>query len=182
MLRHPGLVRGAVLAEPAVFELDPHEGPAFLAAARSAVQRALAERGPRAAVDAFAELVDPAEWRSAAEADRNRRRDNHRALLRLIQAQPAPLTTECLEGLHTPCVVVMGTQTQPVFRGLARVVAGCIPGARLVEMAGAGHQTYLHDPDAFAGIVVEFARGLHLPPQGTVKTFESSSRDVIPSF
>jgi pimeloyl-ACP methyl ester carboxylesterase len=182
LLRHPDLVRGAVLSEPAVFELDPAEGPGFQAAARSAVQQALAEKGPRAAVDAFAELVDPAEWRSAEEEGRNRRRDNHPALLRLMQAQPTPLTTERLEEIDTPCVVVMGTRTHPVFRGVATVVAGCIPGARLVEMAGAGHQTYLHDPDAFAGIVVDFARGLQHPPQGAVKTLESSSRDVIPSF
>jgi pimeloyl-ACP methyl ester carboxylesterase len=136
----------------------------------------------RAAIDAFAELVDPAEWRLAGEEERNRRRDNHPALLRLLQARPAPLTAERLEELDTPCVVVMGARTLPVFRGVATVVAGRIPGARLVEMAGAGHQTYLHDPDAFAGIVADFARGLQLPHQGTVKTLESSSRDVIPSF
>jgi pimeloyl-ACP methyl ester carboxylesterase len=103
-------------------------------------------------------------------------------LLRLLQARPAPLTAERLEELDTPCVVVMGGRTHPVFRGIATVVAGSIPGARLEEMAGAGHQTYLHDPDAFAGIVADFARGLQLLPQGTVKTLESSSRDAIPSF
>jgi pimeloyl-ACP methyl ester carboxylesterase len=182
LLRHPGLVRGAVLGEPAVFELDPDEGAAFQAAARSAVHRAFADRGPRAAVDAFAELVDPADWRSAGEEERNRRRDNHPALLRLIEGWPAPLTAERLEELDTPCVVVMGSRTLPVFRGVATVVAGAIPGARLVEIAGAGHQTYLHDPDTFAGIVIDFAAALGFRPQGTVKTLASSSRDVIPSF
>lgn len=163
MGRHRQLLAGAVLSEPAVFELDPGDHSTFDVAVRSAVQRALAASGPRSAVEAFARVIDPVEWASAVEEERDRRRENHPALLRILGSPPNPLTGRHLQALHIPCTVVAGTETHDVFRRIAEALAASIPGARLVEVAGSGHQTYANRPEQFARIVRELARSVFGP-------------------
>jgi cytochrome P450 len=145
-----------VLSEPTAFELDPGDHSTFDIAVRSAVHNALAKEGPRAAVERFATEIDPVEWASAPEDERERRRANQAALLRLMNSAPKLLTLRHLEGIKLPCIVVAGTQTHDVFRRIAAVLASTIPEARLVEFPGSGHQTYANQPEHFARVVREF--------------------------
>ena len=170
MERHRQLLAGAVLSEPAVFELDPGDHSTFDLAVRSAVQRGLATGGPRSAVEAFARVIDPVEWASATEEERDRRRDNHPAMLRILGSPPDPLTGRHLQAMQIPCTVVAGAETHDVFRRIAEVLAASIPGARLVEVAGSGHQTYAGRPEQFAQIVREFARSVFRPGEAVVST------------
>ena len=161
MVRYPHLVVGAVLSEPAVFELDPGDHVAFDLSVRRAVEGPLSAGDPLAAVEAFARVIDPGEWASVPEAERDRRRANHAALLRLGGSTPTPITPGQLQQVRVPCVVVAGSETHEVFRRIAGVLASTIPGAQLVEVAGSGHQTYATRPDAFARIVRTLAGSVH---------------------
>ena len=156
MVSYPDLLAGAVLSEPTAFELDPADHSTFDIAVQSAVHDALAKEGPRAAVERFAIEIDPVEWASASDDERERRRANHAALLRLMSSTPKLLTLRHLEGIKVPCVVVVGTETHDVFRRIAAVLASTIPGARLVEFPGSGHQTYANQPEDFARVIREF--------------------------
>lgn len=156
MVSYPDLLAGAVLSEPTAFELDPGDHSAFDVAVQSAVQNALVKEGPSAAVERFAREIDLVEWASAPEDERERRRGNHAALLRLMSSAPKLLTLRHLEGIKLPCIVVAGTQTHDVFRRIAAVLASTIPGARLVEFSGSGHQTYANQPEDFERVVREF--------------------------
>ena len=57
--RYPDRVRGAVLSEPPAMALAPDGGKAFVEEIKPAVEAAVAGGGPRAAVDAFFEIVCP---------------------------------------------------------------------------------------------------------------------------
>lgn len=157
MVNYSHLLTGAVLSEPTAFELDPEDHSTFDIAVQSAVQNALAKEGPRAAVERFAIEIDPVEWASTSEDERERRRGNHTALLRLMNSAPKLLTLRHLEGIKLPCIVVAGSQTHDVFRRVAAVLASTIPEARLIEFPGSGHQTYVNQPEDFARVIREFA-------------------------
>ena len=51
-LRHHRLLRGVVLSEPPLFNLDPRAGHAFMSELASRIDEAMATRGPPAGVDA----------------------------------------------------------------------------------------------------------------------------------
>lgn len=160
MMRYPELLRGAVLSEPAAFSLDGVGGEESLAAVMSVVSQALAEGGPRAAVDAFADHFDPEAWSKIGEAGRDRMRANHQALFRLLRAPGHPVTADQLAGISVPSVVIYGENTSEIFKRIARRLGEKLEGSRLIELERAGHHTYLHRPDAFAKIVKDFATQL----------------------
>src|SRR5690349_17915141 len=59
VLRHSGILAGAMLSEPPVFSLDPERGRAFMSVVVPAVQPRLDAGDLRGAVDAFFEVVCP---------------------------------------------------------------------------------------------------------------------------
>ena len=165
MMRYPQLLRGAVLSEPAALYLDGVEGEEFLAAVTSMVSEALAQRGPRAAVDAFAGHLDPEAWSKSGEAERDRGRANHQSLFRLLRAPGYPVSADQLARISVPSVIIYGERTPQIFKRIARRLGDRLEGSRLIKLEGAGHHTYLHRPDAFANIVKAFAAQLDSQPR-----------------
>lgn len=124
------------------------------------LEEALAEAGPRAAVDAFFSLVCPGLWSRLDEE----RKDRYRANADIgftdlrspsLDAKPADLT-----AVTTPALVLAGGQSHPSLRSIARQLAATLADARFVEFAECGHVTYAERPDDFAKAVSVFAAEL----------------------
>ncbi len=156
--RYPRLVAGAVLSEPPVLALAPDGGEAFIGEVKPAVESAVARGGPRAAVDAFFEIVCPGLWRELPEARRDvPYRANAAELLGDISMPPYQITPADLAQIRVPCMIIRGSESNPTLRAIAGVLAENIPGARLLELEGSGHVTYFEKPAEFAAAVVAFA-------------------------
>ncbi len=56
-------------------------------------------------------------------------------------------TRERLAGIAAPTLVVVGSEDTETPPSYAREIASRIPGARLVEVPGAGHLVNLEDPE-----------------------------------
>jgi len=69
-------------------------------------------------------------------------------------------TTASLGRLRVPTLVVVGAEDALTPPADARALAAAIPGARLVEIAGAGHLPNLEQPDAFRAALLPFLREL----------------------
>ena len=166
--RYPRLLAGAVLSEPPVFTLAPDGGAAFIAQIKPAVEEAIARGGPPAAVDAFFEIVCPGLWRQLSDDRRNiPYRANAAEMLGDLTMPPYQVSPTDLTHIRVPCLIVRGSESMPVFRAVADVLAENIPGARLVELEGSGHVTYAEKPEAFAAEVLSFASTLHAATHGT---------------
>jgi pimeloyl-ACP methyl ester carboxylesterase len=61
-----------------------------------------------------------------------------------------------LPGIRSPVLVITGTGDAVIPPENARILASRIPGARLVEVPGAGHGLQYQCPDAFTDAVLEF--------------------------
>jgi pimeloyl-ACP methyl ester carboxylesterase len=61
-----------------------------------------------------------------------------------------------LRAITAPVLVVVGSDTKPLFATSARAVADRVPDARLREIPGAGHAAPLTHPDALAEAITEF--------------------------
>lgn len=155
--RYPELLRGAVLSEPPVLALDPEGARAFMNEIKPNIERAVAAGGAAAAVDAFFEIVCPGLWRALPEAARDRYRANQVELFGDLQMPPYKVSSEDLARIQCPCLVVSGSESHPVLRRVAQIVADAIPGCRSVELTGSGHVTYYERPAEFAAAVRAFA-------------------------
>lgn len=152
--RYSELFTTAVLSEPPIFGLDPEQGGRqIMADLRPPLEAAFHNNDPRAAVDAFFEYMCPGLWRRLDDEGKERYRANHAELLPDLQMPPYAITVQDLGSMKTPCVVVSGSESHPVLRRVARVIAESMPNARLVELAGVGHVTYAEAPEEFAGLV-----------------------------
>jgi 3-oxoadipate enol-lactonase len=155
--RYPELLRGAVLSEPPLFALDREAAASFMTEIRPKVEGAVATGGARAAVDAFFEAVCPGLWRTLPEAVRDRYRDNERELFGDLRMPPYNVSREDLAQIHCSCLVISGSESHPMLRRIAQILAGAIPGCRSVELIGSGHVTYYERPAEFAAAVRSFA-------------------------
>lgn len=157
--RYPQLVKGAVISEPPLFALDPEGGTAFVATLKPAIEAAIAQGGPRVAVDAFFELVCPGLWKMLEESQRDvPYRANSAELFGDLTMPLYQIASSELKQIRVPCLVVRGSESIPVFRSIAGILAQNIPTARLLELEGSGHVTYAEKPEEFAAAVAEFAR------------------------
>jgi 3-oxoadipate enol-lactonase len=164
--RYPRLIAGAVLSEPPITALAPDGGAAFLGQIKPAVEAAVARGGPRAAVDAFFELVCPGLWRALPEERRDvPYRANAKAFFGDIGAPAYQITPADLVQIRVPTLVLRGDESHPMFRAVTDVLAAHIPDARLVELAHSGHVTYAEQPEAFAAAVLAFTGTLALAPR-----------------
>lgn len=91
----------------------------------------------------------------------------------LMEATPAEGMVAALEAMRTrtdstpalssmpwPALVVVGEEDALSPPAVAREMAGAIPGARLVEIAGAGHLTAVEAPEEFSCAVEAFLAAL----------------------
>jgi pimeloyl-ACP methyl ester carboxylesterase len=154
----PDLLAGAVLSEPPIFSLEPAAGEAFLAEVRHVVAPAAQTGGPKAAVDAFFQLVCPGLWSRLDEAGKDTYRANGDMVLAEFTAPPYRLGLDQVATIEVPSLVIAGTTSHPALRAIAATLARTLPDARLLDLDGSGHVTYAERPDEFAAAVRDFAR------------------------
>jgi pimeloyl-ACP methyl ester carboxylesterase len=83
--------------------------------------------------------------------------DNARTMPLLFAAPPPPpITCDTLKNFRRPTLVVRGDKTQPFYALTSDAIATCVPGARRVILANAGHDGPARDPAAFTAAVLEF--------------------------
>ncbi|HVW44912.1 MAG TPA: alpha/beta hydrolase [Amycolatopsis sp.] len=152
----PGLLAGAVFAEPPIFSLEPEAGQAFLAEIGAAVRPAADAGGPAAAVDAFFPLVCPGLWSQLDQRAKDRYRANGPMMLAEFAGPPYQLSPGDVATITLPSLVLAGTDSHPALRAIAATLSRALPDARFVELDGAGHVTYAERPDGFARAVAAF--------------------------
>jgi 3-oxoadipate enol-lactonase len=165
--RHPDLLAGAVLSEPPIPSLAPELGLRFQTDIAATVKPAVAEFGPRAAVDAFFTAVCPGLWSTLDESGRARYRANAEMLLAEFAGPTYELGPDDLPPIRVPMLVIHGDLSHPMFPAVARVLANGVPNAQLRQLSGSGHVTYAEQPEQFARAVREFAGTGSLTPQPT---------------
>ncbi len=117
-------------------------------------QISIAERGGFAKIAAiqFPRLVAPARLADAALAEIVRRMADDTGAEAFVRQQKAIMTRidsrPSLARVTCPVTVIVGTEDQLTPPPLAREMADLVPGARLVEIPGAGHLSTLEAPDA----------------------------------
>jgi pimeloyl-ACP methyl ester carboxylesterase len=67
---------------------------------------------------------------------------------------------DALGTIAYPTLVVVGADDDELYRGGSNYIAGKIPGARLVEIPGAGHDVHRDRFAEVGAVLVEFAQGL----------------------
>jgi pimeloyl-ACP methyl ester carboxylesterase len=155
--RYPDLVRGAVLSEPPPMALAPAGGKAFMQHVKPAVERAGAQGGPRAAVDAFFDTVCPGLWRTLPEDKRDiPYRANAVELFGDLTMPQYQITPVDLEAIRVPSLIMRGSESHPMFHAITSTLAATIPHAQLLELQGSGHVTYAEKPQEFATAVESF--------------------------
>lgn len=154
---YPELAGGAVLMEPPMFSLDPQIGQQLMVEMTPQLEAALAEGGPRAAVDVVYQIVCGTYWEQSDEPLRNRARDNAGVLLPTLQREAANITVEDLTAIDTPVLVIGGDISPPVHRELNRILVDHLPDVRFVEVEGSGHVVFAEKPAEFAQAIRAFA-------------------------
>lgn len=156
-LRHGHVLRGAVFSEPPLFSLDPGGAGFARHEIVPRVEEAAATGGPAAAVDAFFPLVCPGLWSRIDEDRKDRYRANGAIGLADLRGPTLRVAPADLARLAVPALVLAGELSHPTLRAVARRLAGALPDARFVELAGSGHVTYAERPDDFAVALAAFA-------------------------
>jgi len=150
LIRHPGLVRGAVLVEPAMLSLVA-AGREATAELREVIERGAREGGPAGAVEAYLEDLGGA---AVLERLGPERADRARAAARpfaadLASAPAWEYVPRELRALRAPITVVSGSRSPDVRRAAAQALVELVPSARLLEI-DAGHYVPLEAPAALA--------------------------------
>lgn len=158
--RYPDLLRGAVLSEPPLFGLDPEGARVVMAELRPLLERAMNGGGPRSAVDAFFAYMCPGLWATLDDQAREPYRANHVELFGDLQMPPYQITTDDLRNIRVPSLIVTGSESHPLLRHVASLLAENIPTAELIELEGSGHVTYAEKPEEFARAATEFVQRL----------------------
>lgn len=157
VLRHPQLLKGAVLSEPPVFSLDPDRGRDFMSRVAPAVQPRFDTADLRGAVDSFFDIVCPGLWRRLDEDGKEPYRAKAAMLVADLGQPSFIVTKDDLGAVRLPVLAIAGLNSDPFLQSTPRILAAAIPSAQLRELAECGHVTYAEQPDAFADAVREFA-------------------------
>jgi pimeloyl-ACP methyl ester carboxylesterase len=144
MLRHPGLVRGAILHEPGLYAL---------------VQEAMAAGGPPAAVERFwCYMTGPDGWNRLAPALRERLRATATTLVGVeLGTYELYLPDDAALGaIAAPVRLIVSEEGLPFFAEIARRLAERL--AVDVATAPGTHATYHEHPHELAALVRPFLR------------------------
>jgi pimeloyl-ACP methyl ester carboxylesterase len=156
-LRYPQLLRAAVCSEPPLFCLDRDAGQAVMNEVVPHVEKATADGGLRAGVDAFFSLLCPGLWAILDEDRKDRYRDNADIGFTDLRSPSLGATPDDLASVRLPVLVLAGDRSHPSLRSVTHRLASVLTDARFVELADCGHVTYAEQPDAFAEAVSAFA-------------------------
>lgn len=161
--RHPACIRSLTLADTSAGSREtaaPEKVAAFLALRL----KPLVEEGktPADIADGIvAEIAGPNIDAVAREAlldsHRRLRTDGYVAAMRAVTAFA---DFPPFETIAVPTLVVTGSADRVAPPAHARAMADAIPGARFVEIAGAGHISNIEAPDAFNAALAAFLDGL----------------------
>ena len=157
LVREPGLVRGAALAEPPMLWLASG-GAEAMSELRSEIEKGARERGSSGAVLAFVRVVcGPA---AGEIVGRERGLESLRYPVGFAADVGAvgdsSFAPRDLRAIATPVVLFAGTRTPRAYREPAEVLAGMIPGAELREVESA-HLIPNEAPGAVADALRELA-------------------------
>jgi pimeloyl-ACP methyl ester carboxylesterase len=109
----------------------------------------------------FVEVVCPGLWRTLLDEQREvPYRANAVDLFGDLAMPQYQISPADLAEIRVPTLILCGSESHPMFRAIAGVLAENIPSAQLVELEGAGHVTYAERPAEFAAAVQTFARRL----------------------
>lgn len=161
--RHPDIVRGAVVIEPPLLDLEPGAKQAILEELSPVMEGALETGGPREAVDAFFQKVCTQYWSQADEAKKDHFRDNAPMLFATLEALGATVTPDDLAKIHHPVYVVTASDSFPLGRLVAERLAEFLPNSRINEFEDCGHVVYAEKPAEFAQGVLDFVRETAAP-------------------
>ena len=148
-LRYPGWLRSLVLA---------NTSPGFDALSPEQVRRFVAER-KAPTEETRRRLLGANPPPQAVEALRASFAALHReSYLKTIEASVAQDRAAPLEEIRVPTLVITGLEDQLYPPAMARGIAKRIPGAKLVEIPGAGHIVNLEQPERFNRAVLDFLK------------------------
>jgi pimeloyl-ACP methyl ester carboxylesterase len=164
VVRHPELVRHAILYEAPLLAVVP-DGEAVVAGFREVIGRAMAEGGPRLAMERFMRLnagdqvVDQL-LASVPPAELDRVLDNGATFFELELPMYAGFVPDrdALRRSGVPLTVAVGADNHHNWFGAAAAWLAEGTGADLVELPG-GHAGLLSHPEGIAGLVRAITRG-----------------------
>lgn len=162
MYKHRHLVRGAVLEEPAIFNVNPEARNLLMSDVQPLINDAVERGEPRAAIDAFFNIIAPDFWSQLDEESKNLHRDNVSMMFAAFEHSPV-LTTpvEAIPDIDLPALVLQGSETHPTFTAVAGTLVELLPNARFAEVQDSGHSIHMTQSDEFARHVQLFARELN---------------------
>ncbi|HEU4897124.1 MAG TPA: alpha/beta hydrolase [Actinomycetota bacterium] len=163
VVRHPELVRHASLYEAPLLAVVP-DGEAVMAGFRDVLAQAIAEGGPRLAMERFARLnagdqvVDQL-LASLPAAELDRVLGNGATFFELELPMYAGFVPDrdALRRSGVPLTVAVGADNRDTWYGAASAWLAEGTGAELVELPG-GHAGLISHPEAFVGLVRAVAR------------------------
>jgi pimeloyl-ACP methyl ester carboxylesterase len=75
---------------------------------------------------------------------------------RALFGEPTPLAA--FAALQMPVLLMLGTNTQPSSRAVARQLAKAIPHMETIEFEGPGHMGPITHPELIDGVIEDFLR------------------------
>ncbi len=164
-VQQPRRVRALLLYEPTLFSLVDAERPPpnEVDGIRRAVQQAVAavtSGDPGSAGEHFIDYwMGSGSWRTRSEAQRcaiEATIANVQAWGRAVFEEPTSL--QAFAALRMPVLLMVGKQTQPSARAVARQLVTALPQLELVEFEDIGHMGPITHPEPINAVVEDFLR------------------------
>lgn len=176
-IRHPGSVKSLVLMEPFVLSLfvstPPRPGellkllltrPAtamailkFGGGAAAPAEKAFRAGNDEAAIEAFFRGVFGKRFDSMSEATKQRLWENRSSFrAQLLGAAPPPLADDDVRAVAKPTLLVVGSESPPLFQRFIDRLEELLPDAERATIANASHAPQEDQPDAWMQAVGAF--------------------------
>ena len=161
--RHPQVVRHAVSYEPPLLAVIP-QGEQVVGGFRAAIEQAMAEGGPRRAMEIFIRANAGDEgfehwWASNEPAMRERMMENAAVFFEVELPAVAKFVPDgvAIRASGVPLTVVVGADNRDTWFGAAADWLVAEAGAHRGELPG-GHAGFDSHPDAFVNLVRQLSR------------------------
>jgi pimeloyl-ACP methyl ester carboxylesterase len=161
---HPIVVRRVLPHEPpcAEYLLDDAENKPLLdevGELLGATARSIETGDPRGAAQRFFDELVLLPWETLPGATQDLIAAHAVAFLGQLRDRDAvALDPDALRSVSAPVLLSQGSESHPFMSLVVEQLAGVIPNARRVILAGAGHVPHTTDPDAYVDMVVDFVR------------------------